>query len=160
MTHKITKLDKIALQNLRDPIEAELKALAERLGLTMTLGNGRFGDGAEAQFQLVLKVDDPATKEAAARAEWNRNCRYIGIDYAKPEETGLRPEDFGTEFTYAGTVYRAAGIATKGRGSQKFPILVTAISGKVEAGKTMMLPEGAVPTIRAATDAAKAKAAA
>lgn len=162
MTHKITKLDKIALTNLRDPIEAELKALAERLGLTMTLGNGRYGDGAEASFQLVLKVDDPATKEAAARAEWNRNCRFIGIDYAKPEESGLRADDFGTEFPYGGKHYRTTGIATKGRGSQKFPILAEIVSSqqKSEVGKIMMLPETAVPAIRTATDAAKAKAAA
>ena len=150
---KITKLDKVALQNLRAPIEAELAALAERLGLTLTLGSGTYGDGAEASFKLILKVDDPAVKEAAARAEWDRNCRYVGIDFAKPDETGLRSEDFGTEFTYAGTVYRTSGIAVKGKGSQKFPILVEAISGKVAAGKTMMLPATAVPTIRAATDA-------
>lgn len=161
MTHKITKLDKIALTNLRDPIEAELKALGERLGLSLTLGNGRFGDGAEATFQLVLKVDDPAVKEAAARAEWNRNCRYVGIDFAKPEETGLRPEDFGTEFPYGGGTYRTTGIAVKGKGSQKFPILAAIVTpgprSKGQPGTVMMLPETAVPAIRTATDA-KAKA--
>ena len=153
MSHKIEKLDKTALINLRAPIEAELKALGERLGLSLTVGNGSFGDGAEASFKLVLKVDNPEVKRAAAQAEWNRNCRYIGVDYSTPETTGLRPEDFGTEFSYAGTIYRTTGVATKGKGSQKFPILVEAISGKVEAGKTMMLPKAAVSFIRAATDA-------
>ncbi len=161
MTHKITKLDKIALTNLREPIEAELKALGERLGLSLTLGNGKFGDGAEAQFQLVLKVDDPEVKRAAALAEWNRNCRYIGIDYAKPEESGLRAEDFGTEFPYGGGTYRTTGIATKGRGSQKFPILCEIVTPSPrnggKPGEVRMLPETAVPAIRTATDA-KAKA--
>lgn len=161
---KITTLDRTALKNLRDPIEAELKALGERLGLSLTLGNGSFGDGAEASFKLILKVDDPAVKEAAARKEWDRNCRYIGIDYAKPDETGLRPEDFGTEFPYGGGTYRTTGIALKGRGSQKFPILAEIVTAgpraKGQPGQTMMLPETAVPAIRAATDAAKAKAAA
>lgn len=154
---KITTLDRTALKNLREPIEAELKALGERLGLSLTLGNGSFGDGAEASFKLILKVDDPATKEAAARAAWDRNCRYVGIDYAKPDETGLRPEDFGTEFPYGGGTYRTTGIALKGRGSQKFPILAEIVKAgpraKGQPGQTMMLPETAVPMIRAATDA-------
>ena len=153
---KITKLDKTALKNLREPIEAELKALGERLGLNFALGNGTFGDGAEASFKLIIKVDDPATMEAAARAEWNRNCRYIGIDFDTPDDTGLRPEDFGTEFKYGRSIYRTSGIATKGRNSQKYPILVTVVSdadGKRAPGATVMLPEIAVPMIRAATDA-------
>lgn len=153
---KITKLDKIALQNLREPIESELKALAERLGLTMLLGSGSYGDGAEASFKLVLKVDDPETKAAAAKAAWDRNCHYIGIDYSRPDETGLRPEDFGAEFVYGGATMRTTGIALKGRGSQKFPILVEIVSpgprgGK--AGEVRMLPEQAVKIIREATDA-------
>jgi len=154
---KITNLDRTALKNLRDPIEAELKALGERLGLSLTLGNGSFGDGAEASFKLILRVDDPATKEAAARAAWDRNCRYVGIDFNKPDETGLRPEDFGTEFPYGGGTYRTTGIALKGRGSQKFPILAEIVKAgpraKGQPGQTMMLPETAVPMIRAATDA-------
>jgi hypothetical protein len=154
---KITNLGRAALQNLRQPIEAELAALGERLGISLKLGNGKFGDGAEATFQL----ED--TKTAAAKANWDRNCTYIGIDFAKPDETGLRPEDFGTEFAYGGATYRTAGIALKGRGSQKFPILCViakAGPGGGKAGDVRMLPETAVPRIRAATDAAKAKAAA
>lgn len=157
---KITNLDRTALQNLRQPIEAELKALGERLGLSLTLGNGTFGDGAEASFKLILRVDDPAIKEAAKRAEWDRNCRYIGIDYNKPDQTGLRPEDFGAEFVYGGTTYRAVGVALKGRGSQKFPILAEIVTPgprtKGKTGDTMMLGEAAVPMIRAATDAKRA----
>lgn len=161
---KITSLDRVALQNLRAPIEAELVALGERLGLTLKLGNGKFGDGAEATYQLVLRVDDPETKTKAAKAEWDRNCQYIGIDFARPDETGLRPEDFGTEFVYGGVTYRTAGIA-KGKGSQKFPIRVECVAppagrtvrgtGNVAVGDIRLLPETAVPLIRAATDAAK-----
>jgi hypothetical protein len=153
---KITNLDRTALQNLRAPIESELAALGERLGISLKLGNGKFGDGAEATFQLVLKVEDEATKTAAAKAAWDRNCQYVGIDFARPDETGLRAEDFGTEFTYGhgpkATRYRTTGIALKGKGSQKFPILVETLGGP-NNGKTMMLPEAAVPMIRAATDA-------
>lgn len=153
---KITNLDRAALQNLRDPINAELKALAERLGLSMTLGSGSYGDGAEASFKLLIKVDDPATKIAAAKAAWDRNCHYIGIDYASPDQTGLRPEDFGTEFTYGGATMRTTGIALKGRGSQKFPILVEIVAPGPrggEVGEIKMLPETAVRIIREATDA-------
>lgn len=159
---KITTLDRTALQNLREPIEAELVALGERLGISLKLANGTFGDGAEASFKLVLRVEDPATKQAAAKAAWDRNCAYVGVDWNRPDETGLRPEDFGTEFTYGlgarGQRCRTTGIALKGKGSQKFPILVEYLDGP-NAGKTMMLPEAAVPMIRAATDAVKQKAA-
>lgn len=166
---KITSLDRVALQNLRAPIEAELVALGERLGLSLKLGNGRFGDGAEATYQLVLRVEDPETKTKAAKAEWDRNCQFIGIDFARPDETGLRPEDFGTEFVYGGVTYRTAGIA-KGKGSQKFPIRAECVvasnpndrrvraAGNVAVGDIRLLPETTVPLIRAATDAAKVKA--
>jgi hypothetical protein len=74
----------------------------------------------------------------------------------------LRPEDFGTEFPYGGGTMRTTGIALKGRNSQKFPILVEIVTPGVrlggKAGEVRMLPETAVPMIRAATDAAKAKA--
>ena len=156
---KITKLDRTALQNLRAPLEAELKAIGERLGLSLALGNGTFGDGAEASFKLILRVDDPETKLAAAKANWDRNCRYIGVDYSDFDNTGLRPEDFGTEFPYAGGVYRTCGIATKGKGASKFPILCEIVSAGPRGGivgEIRMLPEQAVRTIRSATDA-KAK---
>lgn len=157
---KIATLDRAALKNLRDPIEAELKALGERLGIAFSIGNGKYGEGAEATFQLVLKVDDPATKAAAAKAEWDRNCRYIGIDYANPENSGLRPEDLGTEFRYATYIARTVGIALKGKGSQKFPIkceIVSDSAGRAQPGEIRLLPETAVAKIRAATDAAKGK---
>lgn len=157
---KISKLDKAALKSLRDPIEAELKALGERLGLSLTIGGGTYGDGAEASFKLIMKVDDPAVKAAAAKAEWDRNCRYIGIDYSDFENSGLRPEDLGTEFPYAGGVYRTVGIALKGKGSQKFPILCEIVSAGARGGKAgeiRMLPEQAVKMIRKASDEAKGK---
>jgi hypothetical protein len=154
---KISQLDKVALQNLRSPIEAELKALGERLGISFQLGNGTFGAGAEASFKLIMTVNDPDAKRDAARIEWNRNCRFIGIDYTNPDETGLRAEDFGTEFDYGGATFRTTGIAVKGRGSQKFPILCEIVKvgprgGNV--GEVRMLPETAARIIRAATDAA------
>lgn len=158
---KIATLDRTALKNLRDPIEAELKALGERLGLSLTLGSGTYGDGAEASFKLILKVDDPAIKAAAAKAIWNRNCQMIGYDFSTGEG-GLRPEDFGAEFLYGGAKFRATGIAIKGKGSQKFPIIVEVLDGgpkRYEVGKTLMLPESAAKIIRAATDAAKGKVA-
>lgn len=153
---KITKLDRTALQKLRDPINAHLKVLADQLGLSMVLGNGSFGDGAEASFKLVLKVDDPETKLASFKAEHDRNCQFVGIDWNDPENTGLRPEDFGTEFQYGATTYRMMGIYTKGKNHTKFPIRAEVVadpSKRLEVGKLMMLPDSVVKTIRAATDA-------
>lgn len=156
---KITKLDKAALKNLRAPIDAELAALGERLGLKFVIGSGSYSStGDEASFKLQITVDDPALRQAAAKAKWDANCRYIGVDYARPDETGLRPEDFGTEFENRGTSYRTTGIAI---GRSKFPIMVEVLTGP-KKGQNVCFAEQAVPMIRAATDAAtagKAKAA-
>lgn len=146
---KITKLDKAALKSLRDPIEAELKALGERLGLTFQIGNGSFGDGSEATFKMLIKVDDPEAQRALAKAGWDRNCRYIGMDYNNPDESGLRPEDFGTEFMSGTTKYRTTGINI---GRSKYPIAAEIISGP-KAGQTVGFTDMAVPIIRKATDA-------
>jgi hypothetical protein len=146
---KITKLDKAALKALREPIEAELKALGERLGLKFDVGNGSFGDGAEASFKLLIKVDNPEVEAAAAKAQWDRNCRHIGIDYNDMENSGLRPEDFGTEFTSGTTRYRTTGINI---GRAKYPIAAEVVSGP-KAGQKVGFTDMAVPVIRKATDA-------
>jgi hypothetical protein len=160
MTNKITKIDRSSMQAMRDPINEVLAKIGEELGLKLRLGNGSYSpNGDEGHFKLELTVDDPALKEAAARAYWNNHCRYIGIDWDKPDETGLRPEDFGTEFNYGTAVYRTVGLAKKGRGSQKFPILVECQSDPrnlVKNGEIRMLPETAVGIIRRATDLANA----
>ncbi len=154
---KIAKLDKDALKNLRAPLEAELAALGARLGLKFSIGSGSYDPaGATASLKLEISVDDPAVKEASARARWNANCTYIGIDFNRPEETGLRPEDFGTVFVNKGTSYRTNGINP---GRSKFCISVEVLDGP-NAGKTLAFDERAVPAIRLATDAAATKAAA
>lgn len=161
-TTAIKKLDRTALTHLREPIEAELKALGERLGLSFALGNGTFGDGAEASYKLIIRVEDAETKLAAAQAEWDRHCRYVGIDYARPDETGLRPEDFNTVFEHLGSTYRAVAVNT-GRKATKYPIKVEVVKdgrGTYAPGTRLTYGEVAVPLIRAATDAAKAATAA
>jgi hypothetical protein len=147
---KIAKLDKTALKNLRDPLEADLAAIGEKYGLKLTLGSGTYGDGAEASFKLILKVDDPSVQEAAARAQWDRNCRWIGHKFDAPEgTTGLRPEDFGTEFEVKGTRYRTVDLALK---RTKYPVVVEVLTGPKKGGRTCFM-DLVVPIVRAATDA-------
>lgn len=154
---KITKLDKAALIALREPLTAELTALGERLGLKFELGSGTYdGEGASATLKLNITVDDPALKEKSARARWDANCAYIGHDWNAPEgTTGLRPEDFGTEFVNRGVTYRTNGINP---GRSKFCISVEIVDGP-KKGSVVAFDARAVPLIRAATDAAKSKAA-
>lgn len=154
---KITKLDKAALIALREPLAAELVALGERLGLKFEVGSGGYdASGAEASFKLKITVDDPVLKEKAARERWNANCQYIGHDWNAPQgTTGLRPEDFGTEFVNKGVTYRTNGINP---GRSKFCISVEVLNGPSK-GKVVAFDDRAVPMIRAATDAAKSKAA-
>ncbi|MEJ7831364.1 MAG: hypothetical protein WKF79_00480 [Nocardioides sp.] len=148
---KITKIDKAALINLRAPLEAELAALGERLGLKFEIGSGSYDpSGAEASFKLKMRVDDPALREAAARARWNGSCQWIGHKFDAPDgTTGLRPEDFGTEFTSGGTTYHTTGLNP---GRSKFCIAVDVMTGP-KKGKAVAFDERAVPIIRRATDA-------
>lgn len=154
---KISKIDSAALKSLRAPIEAELAAIGERLGIKFEVGSGTYeAAGAEASFKLKMTVDDPATRADAARKRWDANCRFIGVDYSRPDDTGLRPEDFGTEFEYRGIRYRASGVNP---GRSKFCISAEALTG-AKAGTTFGFDERAVPMIRSATDAAKTSVAA
>lgn len=156
MTTKIQKIDPKALSALREQIDAALAELGEKTGIKFSAANASYErTGFSATFKLELKLDDPEAEAKAAKATWDANCRYLG-DF----DTPLRPEDLGTEFGYGGATYKTTGIATKGKGSQKFPILCEIVKAGPRGGKVgevRMLPETAVATIRAATDA-KAKA--
>lgn len=148
---KITNLNKAALIALRPTLDAELAALGERLGLKFQVGSGKYeASGAEASFKLQITVDDPAAQTAAAKMKWDANCAYIGVDYSKdPGTTGLRPEDFGTEFEMRGTRYQTTHLAL---GRSKYPIGVKVLNGP-KAGQPLLFTEQVVPIIRAATDA-------
>jgi hypothetical protein len=152
---KITNLDKKSLVALRDPIEQALAELGQQLGLKFKVGSGSYG-GATGHFKLEIAVDDPAVQEEKKRAQFNANCRHIGIDFNDPENSGLRPEDFGAEFQSGGVRYKVVGLALS---RSKCPIECLALSGPKE-GKVLLFQDGLVRLIRAATDAkAKAEAA-
>lgn len=147
---KITTIDRTALKNLCSPIEEALAELGEKTGLKFRVGNGAYG-GASGHFKLEIVVDDPEAQSAQARKVWDANCFYFGKDYSNAENTGLRPEDFGTEFVLSGTTYRTTGLELKRR---KYPIKVEVVrSSTREVGTTVLLTEAAVPAIRRATDA-------
>jgi hypothetical protein len=149
---KITNLDKKSLGLLTPQMIAALATLGEQTGLKFEFAGGRFeGSGDEATIKVKVIVDDPVKQEAAARSRWEANCKYIGLDFNRPQETGLRPEDFGTEFVSGGTTYRTTGLAL---GRSKYPIEVEVLTGQ-KKGKRVFFTEQAVPAIRRATDAAK-----
>ena len=139
---KISEINKAALLALRPEIDAALKELGERYGLTFKAGSGQYG-GARGHFKLEITVDDPAAQEADKRAKWDANGRFIGFEHG-----GLRPEDFGTEFISSGVRYRAVGLAT---GRSKFCIEALVLSGP-KSGKTLFFTDAVVPLIRAETD--------
>lgn len=137
---KIATLDKKALVGLRPDIDAALKELGERLGLTFRAGNGSYGDGATASFKLEIKVDDPRAQADQERAIFNRNCGFLG----------LRPEDLNTTFVVGRETLTLIGIEPK---KIKYPFKCRKADGKV-----MLYTDAIVERVRAATDA-KAKAA-
>lgn len=135
---KITDLNKKSLTALRPQIDAALAELGERLGLKFTAGSGSYG-GAIGHFKLQIAVDDPAIKEAADRAEFERYCGLYQLE----------PTDFGIEFAAGSKRYRLVGLQLS---RSKYPIRVRDLA----ADKEVLLTDAAVLHIKAA----RAKAAA
>lgn len=129
---KITDINKAAMIALRPQIDAALKELGEKLGITFSAGNGSFG-GAEAHFKLNMKVADPSIQEAAKRDEFARYCSLFD----------LQPEDYGKTFRAGRTEYRLIGLELK---RSKYPLRVMNLT----ENKVVLLTDAVVPAIRAA----------
>jgi len=64
MTVKFTEFNNANLSFLRDDINAELKALGEKYGITLHVGNARFSPTAST-FKLEVAIDGEKTLKAA-----------------------------------------------------------------------------------------------
>lgn len=127
----ITQFTPAVLKALRPEIDAALKAVADKYGVTFHAGNGLYS-GVEASFKLEMKVADTTAVEAEERRTFEKHCRIVGLE----------PEDFGKRFRASNYWYTVIGFDP---GRPKFCIKVR----DEKTGKTVGMTDLVVPTIRA-----------
>ena len=97
------KVDKQMLIAARPQIEAALKELGEKLGVTIKVGSGNFQpDGSAGMLKLELteiREDGVSAEEIAFR----KVCSLYG----------LKPEDYGKELKIRNETFKLVGINTR-----------------------------------------------
>ena len=104
------QFDRSAANALSKEVVAELKALCERHGITVSNKGGRFTAGNfTMKLEFATKNSDGVaqTKEVSDWAVW---CYQFGF----------KPEHLNKEFMFGSDVYVIHGVKTR---SRKFPIL-------------------------------------
>jgi hypothetical protein len=105
----ISKMDKKAAQQIRAEAQKALEVAAEKLGLKVSLGNGRF-DPSRGTFDCKIEFVVPAALNESVASD----LKQFGIDGAH-----------GTEFTVRGTTYSITGVNFR---ATRMPINVTEVS--------------------------------
>ncbi len=101
------KIDRSAAKILREEALRAVKEVADRHGIVVELGNGRY-DPNIGTFDLKVKF----ALEGSERKDFERWATILGLD----------PEDFGKKFINGGKTFRISGIAPR---SKTYPILAT-----------------------------------
>lgn len=94
---KITKFDRATAKTFGPLIAPALEAFAKEHGLTVVSAGGTFDGKLKYIARLEFQVSDPAIREATERADWSQFCSAVG----------LKPEDYGREFSHNGHTYKA-----------------------------------------------------
>lgn len=110
----ITKFDRKNLRNLRADLENAVSAVAEKYGIALDFGSGRFSDFRYSVKLTCLIGSDGSTDHA--KISWDLNCRMFG----------LKPEDFGRTFKQGSTRFTICGIKPK---SRRYPIIAANDNG-------------------------------
>ncbi len=114
-------IDRNTARQLSAEVEAALQAVADRHGLVVKMGGGKFDSNT-----YVPKVEFKTAD--ADSSEFEMFASSYGLD----------PEDFGKVFVYGpGDRYKITGVAPR---NHRFPILVE----KVDSGKGYKFPSETV----------------
>ena len=120
----MTTFDRVTLRVLREEIDAALKAVADKHGISLTLGKITFaGDGSTMSGKIegaVARDGQVQTKEA--------------VDFLKYAEVyGLKAEDLGRQFVSKGRWFEITGLRPK---APKRPVLARGVAD----GQTYVFP--------------------
>jgi hypothetical protein len=114
---KITAFDRKNLQALRTDIDAALKAVGDKHGISLKLGRGTFS-AETATFKLELgTVSDTGVVVTKEAQDFKTYALMFGL---KPEHLGQSFKDFD------GHSYKVVGLKVR---SPKFPVLVERADG-------------------------------
>ena len=96
----MAKVTKDFLKESRELIDAELKALGDKLGVTFRAGSGSYetdGSAGHYKLEIVAKGANPA------QSKFNRVCHLYN----------LKPEDFGKTLKISGREFKLVGLNTR-----------------------------------------------
>ena len=108
----MSKITRPMLKTLRVEIDAALKEVLEKHGLSGSIGNIKFDDSS---FRTTLTVNAGDVSDAA-EAEFKKHCKFFGLEAS----------DFGREFTSNGRKFTVCGIKPR---ALKYPILAVDARG-------------------------------
>lgn len=121
------KVDRQLLKAARPQIEAALKEVGEKLGITITVGSGNFlPDGSAGMLKLELaevREDGVSAGEIAFR----KVCSLYG----------LKPEDYGKELKIRNETFKLIGLNTR---APKKPVEIERIpdGGRFKTGENIL----------------------
>jgi hypothetical protein len=114
---KINTFDRTNLRLLRDDVQSALNAVAEKYGIDLRLGTGRFAS-ENVTFNLegsVIGAEGVVTREAAEFRQY-------------ADVLALEASDLGKTFQYRGQPYEIVGARLS---NSKYPVLAKNRNGKV-----------------------------
>ena len=110
-------MDRDKCRMIRDVLNEELQACAEKLGLVISIGNATYTD-----TNVTFKV------ECAEISEDGTVMNKEASDFKSGAYLyGLEPEDFGREFESNGKVFKIVGLKAR---SRKYPVIGEDVQGK------------------------------
>jgi hypothetical protein len=97
----MTTIDSKTLKVLRPEIEKALKDLGGRFGIDFSLGRGTYNhSGVNGSLVLEMAARDEASGKSGAQVLFERHAPLFG----------LKPDDFGREFTHSRKRFKIVGI--------------------------------------------------
>jgi hypothetical protein len=115
---RLASFDRYTCRMLRAEIDAALKQVAEKHGISLRAGNARFGpDNMSMKLEAAIISSDGQVK-SPERTDFERHAAMFGF----------KADDLGATFPFRGTTYEIVGLKVR---SRKYPVL-----GKRADGKT------------------------
>lgn len=126
MSNKINSLDRTAVRRINSDIEAALKAVADRYGVQIKLGNSRFSNTNCTTKIDISTVNEGGTAMTKEATDFNRFASSFGIT-----------KKLGDTFDFRHDSYEITGLKPR---SSKYPVLAKNLS----SGKTFKFPASVI----------------
>lgn len=141
---KVSRFDRATCSAVKEAMLAALKPVEEQYGVQFSTAAGKF-DSTSFEFKITAGITGEDGVNLGEKSDFELYCFSFG----------LRPEDYGTVFSYGGKTYKLKGLRPRRR---SFPLLCEVVAGgrgRRGPGGEILLPREAASLIRLATDKAK-----